>query len=153
MTDERRTALAVLIERFLKCLLDGDVDGWVDLWAEDGVFEFPFAPPGYVRRLDGKAAVAAYMSGFPDKIAIGAFDVVTFIQNAAGFEGFVEFTCRGAMVGTGKPYRQHYVALLKLDETGRIVLYRDFWNPLVAIEAFGGAEAFTRSFSGEEARA
>lgn len=153
MTDERRTAFAALVDRFLKCLLDEDVEGWIDLWAEDGVFEFPFAPPGYVRRLDGKAAVAAYMRGFPGKIAIDAFDVVTVVRNETGFEGFVEFTCRGRVVRTGRPYRQHYVALLKLDGDGRIVLYRDFWNPLVAIEAFGGVETFAGSSSGGEARA
>ena len=151
MAIKSKTALSALVVRLLDLLLAQDIDGWVELWADDGVFEFPFSPPGYNKRVEGKRAIAAYMSGFPDKIKIASFDVITLIHNDAGTEGFLEFTCKGAAVQTGLQYNQHYVALLKLDADGKLLLYRDFWNPLVAIEAFGGAEAFTKSLSGGEA--
>jgi ketosteroid isomerase-like protein len=39
------------------------------------------------------------------------------------------------------------VALLTFDANGKILVYRDFWNPLVAIEAFGGTQRFIGSIS------
>jgi ketosteroid isomerase-like protein len=59
----------------------------------------------------------------------------------------VEFTCDGTVIETGRPYNQHYVALLTFDANGKILVYRDFWNPLVAIEAFGGAHTFIKSIN------
>jgi ketosteroid isomerase-like protein len=49
----------------LRLLLDKNIPAWVDLWDDDGVCEFPFAPEGWPRRLEGKAAVGDYMHGYP----------------------------------------------------------------------------------------
>ncbi len=147
MTTEKRSAVSVFVDRHLAALLAEDIPAWVDLWAEDGVFEFPFAPEGYVKRLDGKAAIANYMSGFPEKIKINKFNVIKLMDSPDGDEGFLEFTCEGTVVPTGRPYNMHYVSFLRLRD-GKLTLYRDFWNPLVAIEAFGGESEMTRILSG-----
>ena len=149
MTDTAATPISVFVEGHLKHLLAQDVASWVDLWSDEGVFEFPYAPVGYTQRLDGKAAVANYMAGFPDKIKIDHFDVVGLVQNEAGTEGFLEFTCNGKIVQTGRPYNQHYASFIKVNEQGKVLLYRDFWNPLIVIEAFGGAEALIKAMTVE----
>lgn len=147
MTDTPATPISIFVDSHLRHLLARDVASWVDLWADDGVFEFPFAPAGYTKRLEGKLAVADYMAGFPDKVRIDRFDVIGLVQNAAGTEGYFEFTCNGAIVQTGLPYNQHYVSFLRVNSEGKLLLYRDFWNPLVVIEAFGGAEALIQAMA------
>jgi uncharacterized protein len=39
-----------LVDRALDRLLAHDMAGFANLWAEDGVLEFPFASPGYPAR-------------------------------------------------------------------------------------------------------
>lgn len=144
-----KSLLEQIVDEQLASLLKGDVGAWLACWHEEGVLEFPFSPPGYPRLVEGKQAIADYMSGFPDKIQIDRFDVVELHENAMGDVGVVEFTCTGAVVATGRHYNQHYVAILKTRD-GKLSLYKDFWNPLVAIEAFGSTEAFEDAFSTEE---
>lgn len=143
----RKSHLEAWLETALNCLLAKNVVGWVDHWAEEGRIEFPFAPAGYVAKVEGKAAIAEYMSSLPAKFDFRRFDVLTVYSDASGQQAVVEFTCEGTALETGRPYNQHYVALLTFDADGKILVYRDFWNPLVAIEAFGGAQELIGFFS------
>lgn len=138
------------LETAFDCLLNNNVGGWVSHWAEEGRIEFPFAPAGYVARVEGKAAIAEYMSSLPAKFQFRRFDVLAAYSDASGQQAVVEFACEGTALETGRPYNQHYVALLTFDADGKILVYRDFWNPLVAIEAFGGAQELIGSFSEEK---
>lgn len=139
--------LEAWLKTALNCLVVKNVDGWVDHWAEDGRIEFPFAPAGYVTKVEGKSAIADYMASFPDKFDFRRFDVLTAYSDASGQQAVVEFTCKGTALQTGLPYNQHYLALLTFDAAGKILVYRDFWNPLVAMQAFGSAEQFIHSIN------
>jgi len=141
MSSIKPNGVLSLVEKQLDALRTGDIPAWLETWHDEGVIEFPFAPPGYNKRVEGKAAISEYMSGFPSKIKLDRLEVVSQLESVDGNQGFFEFTCKGTVVSTGKPYDQHYVCMLQLKD-GKVVLYRDFWNPLVAIEAFGGADAF-----------
>jgi ketosteroid isomerase-like protein len=143
----KKRHLETWLETAFDCLLNNNVDGWVNHWAEEGRIEFPFAPVGYVAKVEGKAAIAEYMSSLPAKFDFRRFDVLTAYSDASGQQAVVEFACEGTALETGRSYNQHYVALLTFDTNGKILVYRDFWNPLVAIEAIGGAEELIGSFS------
>jgi ketosteroid isomerase-like protein len=43
-------------------------------------------------------------------------------------------TATGKIKDTGEPYDQSYVVVLTARE-GRIIRYRDYWNPLKALKA------------------
>lgn len=143
----KKSHLETWLETAFDCLLNNNVDGWVNHWAEEGRIEFPFVPVGYVAKVEGKAAIAEYMSSLPAKFDFRRFDVLTAYSDASGQQAVVEFACEGTALETGRSYNQHYVALLTFDTVGRILVYRDFWNPLVAIEAFGGAQELIGLFS------
>ena len=64
-TTEAGSAAESLLFDALEGLKQGDVKPWVDMFHDDGVMEFPFAPPGYPARLDGKAAIADYVRTYP----------------------------------------------------------------------------------------
>ncbi|TYC52976.1 hypothetical protein FMN50_15435 [Rhodobacterales bacterium] len=59
-----------------------------------------------------------------------------------------EFSCQGQGIETGKPYDQDYISVVTLRD-GRVCHYRDYWNPLVALHALGGAEAAAAAYAGE----
>ncbi|MFJ4834725.1 nuclear transport factor 2 family protein [Streptomyces sp. NPDC088747] len=123
------TAPAELFRHGLRLLLDKDIPGWVDLWDEDGVMEFPFAPEGWPKRLEGRAAVAEYMRAYPDHIELHGFPHVEIHQTLAPETIVVEMRGVGRLVDTGGPFDMTYIAVVTVRD-GLITLYRDYWNPL-----------------------
>lgn len=124
----------------LEGLVKKDVEPWVEMWAEDGSIEFPYAPPGYPERIDGKAAIREYMRAFPNNLSIERFHPPVFHPTLNPSVMLVEFSCEGHAVATGRPYNQRYVGVITTRD-GRIVNYKDYWNPLVAQQALAPAEA------------
>ncbi|MFF3641624.1 nuclear transport factor 2 family protein [Streptomyces sp. NPDC002564] len=124
----------------IELLLAKDFDGWVELVAEDGVFEFPFAPPGAPRRLDGKEAVRAYMTAFPDHMDLEDIPHVEIHHTRDPDVVIVEMRSEGRSVSTGRPFEMTYVVVVTV-KNGLITHYRDYWNPLTALEIAGGTDA------------
>ncbi|WP_086663524.1 nuclear transport factor 2 family protein [Lentzea kentuckyensis] len=122
-----------LIPRALQLLLDKDMTGFAGLWAEDGVMEFPFAPPGYPARLEGRAAIEDYLRDYPKMLDIQGFPTQVVHQSTNPDVAVVEFDAEGVVVATGKPYRFSYIAVIIVRD-GEIVSYRDYWNPLYVQE-------------------
>ncbi|MFJ3922934.1 nuclear transport factor 2 family protein [Streptomyces sp. NPDC090022] len=123
------TSPAELYRHGLRLLVEKDIPGWVDLWDEDGVLEFPFAPEGWPARLEGKAAVGAYMSHYPDHVDVHDFPDVTIHQTTAPETIVVEMRGVGRLVETDTPYDMTYIAVVTVED-GLITSYRDYWNPL-----------------------
>jgi ketosteroid isomerase-like protein len=138
-----------LVDRALDRLLAHDMAGFANLWAEDGVLEFPFAPPGYPRRLEGRAAIAEYLRGYPDLVDIREVTEKTVHETADPEVTVVEFEVTGVAVATGKPYRLGYIAVLTVRD-GEIRHYRDYWSPLAAAEVLGGADQLLTAFAGAQ---
>ncbi|MFJ9150424.1 nuclear transport factor 2 family protein [Streptomyces sp. NPDC102270] len=124
-----------LYRHSLRLLLDKDIPAWVDLWAEDGLMEFPFAPPGWPQRLEGKEAVADYMRHYPDHIDLHDFPDLRIHRTTDPQTIVVEMRGVGRLVETGAPFDMTYIAVVTVRD-GRITSYRDYWNPL-AVQAPG----------------
>ncbi|WP_237572871.1 nuclear transport factor 2 family protein [Mycolicibacterium lacusdiani] len=136
-----------VVDRALELLIAQDVAGFAGLWAEDGVLEFPFAAPGFPRRLEGRAAVAEYMSGYPDILRIREFPAVVVHQSVDPDVVIVEFEAAGTVVATGAPYRMRYIAVITVRD-GEIGSYRDYWSPAAAAEVVGGSSELSDAFAG-----
>ena len=130
---------AELYRHGLRLLLDKDIAAWVDLWDDEGVFEFPFAPEGWPRRLEGKDAVRDYMRGYPDHIDLHDFPDVKIHQTDAPETIVVEMRGVGRLVSGDAPFDMTYIAVVSVTN-GRITHYRDYWNPLALPQ--GGAADF-----------
>lgn len=118
----------------MTAISSGDMEGWLAQCTDDVVVEFPFAPPGRPRRVKGKAAVGEYLAAYPGQIE---FDEVTNLdvhQTVDPDTAVIEMTATGRVKATGAPYEMSYVVVLKTRD-GRMALYRDYWNPLVVLEA------------------
>ncbi|MDC7341012.1 nuclear transport factor 2 family protein [Streptomyces lydicus] len=129
------TSPADLYRHSLRLLLDKDIPAWVDMWDEHGVMEFPFAPPGWPQRLEGRAAIAAYMRDYPDHIDLHDFPDVRIHRTTDPGTIVVEMRGVGRMVETGGPFDMTYIAVVAVQD-GRFTSYRDYWNPL-AVQASG----------------
>ena len=135
------TSPADLYRHSLRLLLDKDIPAWVALWAEDGLMEFPFAPEGWPRRLEGRDAVAAYMRHYPDHIDLHDFPALHIHLTGDPETIVVEMRGVGRLVETGAPFDMTYIAVVTVRD-GRIASYRDYWNPLAVL---GSGADFTGS--------
>ncbi|MEU4876757.1 nuclear transport factor 2 family protein [Streptomyces sp. NPDC021608] len=122
---------ADLYRHSLRLLLDKDVTAWVALWAEDAVMEFPFAPEGRPRRLEGREAIAAYMRPYPDHIDLHDFPDLLIHETTDPQTIVAEMRGVGRVVRTGGTFDMTYIAVVSV-RNGRITSYRDYWNPFAA---------------------
>ncbi|MFY1635851.1 nuclear transport factor 2 family protein [Solwaraspora sp. WMMB335] len=135
------SAAARLLHRGIDHLLAKDMPGFLALWHDDAVAEFPFAPPGYPRRLDGIDAVTDYLIDYPKLIDIAEFTEVTVHQSVDPEVVIAELTATGTVVPTGQPYRMSYVVVVTVRD-GKIAHYRDYWDPLAAADTIrAGSDA------------
>lgn len=119
-----------------------------DLFTHDVVFEFPYAPEGLPRRLNGRAALADHLLRLEPMLKLSEFTL--HAVHPSDDTVIVEFSCDGSGISTGLPYDQDYISVVTLRD-GRISRYRDYWNPLVALFALGGAQAAAMAYAGERA--
>jgi hypothetical protein len=56
----------------------------------------------------------------------------------------VELVIKGHLLSNGAAYDQTYVTIFEY-QGGKIKHYREYWNPLVSITAYGGYDAWMRS--------
>ncbi|MET9351977.1 nuclear transport factor 2 family protein [Streptomyces sp. NPDC006617] len=132
-----------LFRHGLRLLLDKDIDAWVGLWADGGVAEFPFAPDGWPRRLEGREAVAAYMRHYPDHIDLHDFPELRIHETTDARTVVVEMRGVGRLVRTDAPFDMTYIVVVTVED-GRFTSYRDYWNPLAVLEPGAGFAAGVR---------
>ncbi|WP_193334893.1 nuclear transport factor 2 family protein [Devosia beringensis] len=130
---------AALLRTALGDHLDPGATGFVDMMAEDGVMEFPFATADQPLRLVGRAAVRQHLASLSGLLEIDSFsDLVVHASQTPG-TFILQFACTGRGAATGLPYRQRYISVITLEQ-GRIATYLDYWNPLVVMAALGASD-------------
>jgi len=120
-------------------------DNFLQMCAEDIVFQFPFAPAGAVRELRGRDAMAAYLPKAGGLIDFESMSPALAHKSTDGETFVLEFSCRGKGAQTGERYDQDYISVVRV-RNGRIAHYRDYWNPLVLLTAVGGIEHLKSGF-------
>ncbi len=111
----------------------GDAPGWLAHAHPDMVLEFPFAPPGLPSRIEGKAAVEQYLHSVPGQVEFDDVTVLHEHQTTDADTAIIEWTARGHIKATGAPYEMAYAVAVTLID-GLMAVYREYWNPLVALE-------------------
>ena len=115
-------------------LLDPSASDFADMMADDGVMEWPFAPPGYPSRIEGRQALAAYLVDLGSVLAIDRIsEPEVYLMGDSG-PVILQFECEGRGLKSDRPYHQRYVSIITM-ENGKIARYRDYWNPLHLLEA------------------
>lgn len=105
---------------------------------EDAVFEFPFSAQG--ARLEGKAAIMAYLrTAMASFVRRMRFDVARQHACADPDWAIAEYRSEAETVAGGR-YANRYVGMVHAKD-GRILLFREYFNPMAVIAAIGGDAA------------
>ena len=116
-----------------------NVASFPDMFAEDGVMEMPYAPPGIRQRLEGPAAVAAHLEIVSELIRLDSMTDVVTHETRDPEVLVVEYAGHGQGVATGDRYEQRYISVIRTRD-GKIAHYMDYNNPLAALRTIKGDE-------------
>ena len=131
------TPADVLAER-RRLILSGDVDGFVDLFAPDGVIEGPFmGPPGASLRLEGREAIREYSHRvMASPLRLEEYEVAELYQAQDPEVVIAEVRGKATVTTTGRSLTTTSIQILRIRE-GHIVLWRDFADPRILEEVTG----------------
>ncbi len=130
-----------MLRRVLGSRLAPDAATFPDMFAaEDGVLEYPFAPPGLRSPLVGRDAIVANFQVIRKLLRIDSVtDVVAYEMNDPQLV-VLEFAGHGEGLNTGEDYEQRYISMIRLRD-GRIAHYKDYWNPLTFLRTTMGRQS------------
>jgi hypothetical protein len=131
-------SLCSLLREALGDKLTPNAQTLLEMCSEDVVFEFPYHPPGFQERVEGRTALEAYLPTVSKLISIESRTLNHAFISVKGDMAAIEFSCRGHSQETNARYDQDYVSIIELND-GRISRYRDYWNPLVVLSAIESA--------------
>jgi hypothetical protein len=142
-TEELRKKTLGLAQSYLELLQAQDWDKWIHLWAEDAVLEFPFAPKNRPSIYRGKHDILTYMSSTTRSIVVDSVAELKISSMLDPNKLVIELTINGHLISNGATYNQLYVTFFEF-ESGKIKHYKEYWNPIVSIEAYGSYEAWMK---------
>ena len=118
--------------------LEGLVEGghFFDLLADDVVIEYVITVPGYPRRVKGRAAIADLYRPYGTILVLDRCDLTGVHRDAETGVVVLEYASQGRVVGSGRPYANHYVSVITLRER-KVVHWRDYLDPVAVFEALG----------------
>lgn len=118
-----------------------------ELWADEALVEFPYAPPSLVARVEGKEAIAKYYKDTPNQFTNWKFTVSQFYETSDSNIILMEWHGTAKIAATGNTYDQTYIGFLHLDDNGKIIHYKEYWNPTIVLEAFGDPDYLGKTFN------
>jgi ketosteroid isomerase-like protein len=136
-----------LVEESLSGLAEGE--RYFDLFADDVVMEFVYAPPGTPPSLRGRQAIIDSFRGYGEIITLDRMSDSKVYPTQDPGVVILEYASHGTGAATGKPYHQNYVSIVTIRD-GKVVHWRDYSNPLVVIDTIGGADEMTKAMFSEE---
>ena len=133
----RFEGLTDILRAGLGARLDPKAETFLDMFAENCVFEAPYAPPGFITRIEGRDALERYLMAIPDLIRIDDFLDLRISEMKAPNKVVLEFRGKGEGC-TGAPYAQKWISVIET-LNGKIIYYADYWDPRITLAAVGDA--------------
>ena len=133
---------AIVANAFLNALSASDADAISELWTEDAVLEFPFAPKGFPQSVEGHAAIDNYFRtalavvtpiAYPDRIVTPLAD-----PNACVIEFGSELT-----VGDDPTVRDNKYITIVRTRGGKIAHFKEHYDSVKRVEGFPSADEMT----------
>lgn len=148
MTEPKPTILTIMKDA-LGDRVDPAANSFIAMMAEDFVMEFPYARPGMKTRIEGRTAVIAYLASVMGSVSVETIDNVIVHETADPELVIVEFDGHGRALKVGEPYDQRYISVIRA-RGGKIVHYKDYWNPIQGLKAQLGSAAVEAFILGGE---
>lgn len=126
-----------LLNAFFDCLrdLEKSMDRCLDLFAEDGVFEFPyFSVLGMPTRFQGKTELRQVLGMINARFSAFTISDIDIHEVISGDALFVRYHTDSFIDGSERVYAQDYVSQL-IAENGKIKLLREYLNVIKTARA------------------
>lgn len=129
------------VAELVRQMVAGEGVVFADLFAADGVINYPFAAPGAPPQLNGQAAIREYFDGIARSGSRELFeqegDVTSVIRETDDPEVVVaEIRHHGWSKMANAPYSLTAVGVIRVRD-GQIVQYDDYMNPIALAAALG----------------
>jgi len=119
-----------------KLMSSFNMETWHDLLHDELVLEFPYASYiGMPDRVVGKKKCVSYLSNVMKNFSGLEFEDVIINGTEDPNKLIVEYN-GNCKTPTGVSYKQIYATVQKFKD-GKMILFREFWNPMAITEAFG----------------
>jgi ketosteroid isomerase-like protein len=121
-----------VVERVHRMAMDYDLTGQADLYAADGVLEWPFAPAGVPRRTEGREEIRRVLEALGHRVR-GAGTRLTGLNSVVIHETLdpevviVELEAHAEVPATGMTYQLPYIQVLRIRD-GQIASFRDYFG-------------------------
>jgi ketosteroid isomerase-like protein len=133
-----REANLGIVRRYIAAINAWDFDTKRELLAEDAVFEMPYAPEGFERRIDGRDDIIAFVETIPAIIdAENLHDVRLETLSSDPGEIVAEYKSDMVIKPHGAAYRNEYVSRFTVRD-GRITRFAEYYDPIRLVIALGG---------------
>ncbi|AYB34870.1 nuclear transport factor 2 family protein [Chryseolinea soli] len=134
---ENKQTAVQLLRKSLDRFLAKDMKGWSELCDENVVAEFPFAPEGSPSRIEGRVALYEYLKNYPSFIDVRKLPTLKAYATDDPNVAIAEWSASGVVIGNGNPYEMSYATFVTFRD-GRILVYREYWNPIAFLAAMAG---------------
>ena len=125
------------VRDFLTSLETKDMDTFATVWAEDAVQEMPFSPEGFPSQIEGRDNLIQHYETWPEISGSANFtNELVFYPMEDPTLVFAEWRGIVEIIPTGRLYEQRYGGLFQVVD-GQIKLFREYFNPILLINAFG----------------
>lgn len=104
------------------------------IYAEDIVVDFPFAPEGHTRDLQGREALLGFLAAIGEFTTGHQIESIEVSESDTGFT--LHYTESSVFKSTNNTYRSEIVWLGQVRDN-RIVSLREFYNPIAVLDALG----------------
>lgn len=143
---EQRERTQDTFSKYLDFQATNQMKKFKELWADDAVVEFPYAPPSLVARVEGKEAIFKYYKDTPNQFTEWKFTISRFYETPNPNIVLIEWHGTAKIAGTGRLYDQIYIGYLQMRD-GKIFHYKEYWNPIIVLEAFGDTQYLEEAFN------
>ncbi len=148
---ETKPSLHEMLKAALGARIDPAAGNFIEMMAEDFVMEFPYARPGMPTRVEGRAAVLAHLAKVGDGVSVDSASNLVVHETKDPEVVILEFDGHGRALKTGEPYEQRYISVIRA-RGGKMVHFKDYWNPIQGLKAQRGAAAVDAFILGEPAK-
>jgi ketosteroid isomerase-like protein len=127
-----------VVERIHRLVAEGTVEGQAELFAADGVLEWPFAPDGVPRRLEGREAIRATFAPLGRRMRAAGRRPPPVASVVVHETLDPEVVVAELALGGDDPLP--YVQVFRVRD-GQIVSFRDYFGPRTAAALAAGLGA------------
>jgi ketosteroid isomerase-like protein len=126
------------VAELVRQMVAGEGVVFADLFAEDGVLRFPFAPPGMPREIRGREAIRAARTSEAGRRSRLVMDAVELVVRETDDPEVVvtEIEHHGHSHALDGPYRFRALAVVRVRD-GEIVSYDDYMDPIAMAALLG----------------